>query len=109
MTSLMARRSVHLGGIHLHKIFQLPVNANFNLHRVAEVALQSLLRHPVLLNTLKMIDVLFLDEVGQILSEMLTCLDIILSRTGIDSYVGCFRTSTQINTVIIFIAIECYD
>ena len=45
---------------------------------MAETSLQTLLRHPVNLHILKMVDVLFLDEVGQISCEMLSCLDIIL-------------------------------
>ena len=80
MTSLMARCSVHLGGIHIHKLFQLPVQANLNLHRVAELSLQALLRYPVTLNMLKMIDIIFLDEVGQVSCELMTCLDLILRR-----------------------------
>ena len=50
------------------------------IHRIAETSLQSLLRNPVALHFLKMVDVLFLDEVGQISCEMLSCLDIILRR-----------------------------
>ena len=80
MTALMAQRAVHLGGIHLHKLFLLPVNKRLNLHRVAETALQSLFRHPVTLTVLKMVDVIFLDEVGQISAEMLSSLDLILRR-----------------------------
>ena len=56
------------------------MNKCINLHRLAEAALQSLIQHPVSLNVLKMVDVLFLDEVGQISCEMLSCLDMILRR-----------------------------
>ena len=80
VTALMAQRAVHLGGVHIHKLFYLPVNKRLNLHRMAETALQSLMQNPVSLNILKMVDVLFLDEVGQISSEMLSCLDMILRR-----------------------------
>ena len=51
-----------------------------NVHRTAETSLQSLLRNPVNLNLLKMADILFLDEIGQISCEMLSCLDIIICR-----------------------------
>ena len=80
MTALMAQRAVHLGGIHLHKLFYLPVNNRLNLHRVAETALQSSFQHPVELTILKMVDVLFLDEIGQISAEMLSSLDMILRK-----------------------------
>ena len=80
ITALMAQRAVHLGGIHIRTLFYIPVSKHVNLQRVAELALQSLMRHPVNLKILKMIDVIFLDEIGQISSELLSCLDIILRR-----------------------------
>ena len=78
VTALMDQRAVHLGGLHLHKLFYIPVNKRLTLHRVAEASIQSLFQHPVTLTILQMVDVLFLDEVGQISSEMLSCLDLIL-------------------------------
>ena len=80
ITALMAQRAVHLEGIHLHKLFYLPVNKRLNIHRVAETAIQSLFQHPVTLSILKMVDVLFLDEIGQISADMLSCLDMILRK-----------------------------
>ena len=80
VTALMAQRAVHLGGLHLHKLFYLPVNKRLNLHSLAEASLQSLFQHPVTLTILKMVDVLFLDEVGQISCEMMSCLDLILRK-----------------------------
>ena len=80
MTALMAQRAIHLGGIHIHKLFYLPVKRSMTIQDRAETALQSLLRHPVTLKFIQTLDVLFLDEVGQISSELLTCLDIILRK-----------------------------
>ena len=80
VTSLMAQHAVHLGGVHLHKLFRLPVNRHMNLHKLAEAALQALIQNPLSLKILKMIDVLFLDEIGQISAEMLAILDMILRR-----------------------------
>ncbi len=51
-----------------------------NVHRTAETSLQYLLRNPVNLNILKMVDILFLDEIGQISCEMISSLDIVLRR-----------------------------
>ena len=51
-----------------------------NIHRMAEASLISLLQKHVSLNILKMVDVLFVDEIGQVSSEMITCLDMILRR-----------------------------
>ena len=80
ISALMAQRAIHLGGIHLHKLFILPVNKSLNVNAMAEASLQSMMRNPVTLNILKMVDVLCLDEIGQISSEMLACLDLILRR-----------------------------
>ena len=42
MTSLMAQQAVHLGGIHLHKLFYLPVKRNMHIHQISETSLHSL-------------------------------------------------------------------
>ena len=47
MTALMAQRAVHLGGIHLHKLFYLPVHKNMSVNKVGDFALKGLLHHPV--------------------------------------------------------------
>ncbi len=80
ISALMAQRAIHLGGIHLHKLFILPVKHTLNVHAMAETSLQALMRNPVTLDILKMVDVLCLDEIGQISSQMLSCLDLILRR-----------------------------
>ena len=80
ITALMAQRAIHLGGLHLHKLFILPVKQSHNVHAMAESSLQALMRNPVTLNVLKAVDVLCLDEIGQISSQMLSCLDLILRR-----------------------------
>ena len=80
MTAMMAQRAIHLGGTHIHKIFLLPVQKQWNPHKVAESALQSLFQHPLNLHILKMVDVVFLDEIGQISAEMLSSMDMILRR-----------------------------
>ena len=80
VTALMDQRDVHLGGIHLHKLFYLPVNKRLTVHSLADVAIQSLFHHPIALSILQMVDVILLDEVGQISSELLSSLDIILRK-----------------------------
>ena len=39
MTSIMARRSCHLGGLHIHQIFLLNSGNNISPHRQAELAI----------------------------------------------------------------------
>lgn len=102
-TSLMAIRSNALGGINVHRLFQLPVNKAANLFRLAEVrvfifhthcsALIEYLiiylyqlakdklyqkRNVVMLHLLLTMDVLLIDEVGQLSSQQFSLLDIIL-------------------------------
>ena len=80
VTALMAQRSVHLGGLHLHKLFHLPVKRMASCHSVSESEIQGLLRNPVSLNILKMVDIIFLDEIGQVSAEVLSSLDLILRK-----------------------------
>ena len=80
VTALMETRAIHLGGVHIHKLFHLPPNKGMNIHRMSETSLQSLMQNHVSLTILKMVDVLLLDEVGNISAETLSCLDMIIRR-----------------------------
>ena len=42
-------RAVHLGGLHLHKLFSLPVKDQAAIHRLAELAITRLISKPKLL------------------------------------------------------------
>ena len=64
-TSVVARRSVHLGGKHIHKLFSLDTTkASLSPWRIAQLAIMRLQKRPVLLKVLQMLDVLFIDEAG---------------------------------------------
>ena len=79
-TSLMAVRSNALGGYHIHKLFTLEVTKNANLFRLAELAMDKLERK----SNIKMkhiilsMDVLLLDECGQLSAQQFALLDIVL-------------------------------
>jgi len=79
-TAMMSKRSVFLGGKHIHILFGLKAEKNISPHRMAEIAITTLLRDPKKLNLLRMLDMLFIDEIGQLSSELLAVLDIILRR-----------------------------
>ena len=79
-TAMMARRSVFLGGKHVHILFKIPTENNLSTHRRAEIAITRLLRDPKRLAIVLKLDFLFFDEVGQLSSEMLNVLDIIFRR-----------------------------
>ena len=79
-TAMMSRRSVFLGGKHIHVLFGIPTEPNLSPHRMAELAITKLLRDPKKLSLLRKLDILFVDEIGQLPSELLAVLDIILRR-----------------------------
>ena len=79
-TAVMARRANQLGGLHIHKLFCLDVTNGMNPHRVVELAVIKLLRNPEKINILLTLEMLVIDEAGQVLAEMISALDIILRK-----------------------------
>ena len=76
----MAVRANALGGIHLHELFKMSTSTSGTIYQKAEHALESIKRKPVLYHVLLTMDVLFIDEAGQVSSEKLAQLDIILRK-----------------------------
>ena len=80
-TSVMARRSVFLGSKHIDHMFCLPFDKkNMSAYKIAEAAISRLQRYPEKLNLLRMLDVLFFDEIGQLPAEIFAAIEIILRR-----------------------------
>ena len=79
-TALLAERAFLLGGKHLHLLFKLTVRDRGTPHRLAELAVITLQKKIELFALLRHIDVLFIDECGQISAELLSVLDIILRK-----------------------------
>lgn len=82
-TTLMAPRANQIGGIHYHHIFCLNVNHNsacIQPYREAELAMQKLRNKPTYIHALLTMNVMFLDEAGQISAEQLAVFDIILRK-----------------------------
>ena len=77
-TSVMSRQSVHLGGIHIHKLFCLDVNNKLSPQRLAELAFIKCQRNAMKLNILQTVNIIFLDEAGQLSAELVSVLDMIL-------------------------------
>ena len=89
ITASMYQRAIQIGGVHLHKLFCIPVNKKLSLHVLAEHAIAALLRNPIKLHILRQINVLCLDEIGQISTEFLALLDKILQFIrGNNIYMG---------------------
>lgn len=80
-TALMGVRANVLGGIHLHKIFMFsPDGIIRSPFKSAEQAVISIERNNEINFMLKTIDVLFIDELGQVSAEQLQTIDLILRR-----------------------------
>ena len=79
-TAMMSRRSVFLGTKHLDWIFCLPFEKNYSAYKTADHAIGKLMQYPERENVLKCLDVLFIDEIGQVPAELLSTIDIILRR-----------------------------
>ena len=71
-TLMISRQSVYLGGVHIHKLFNLPLNNSISLQIMAELVVVKILSNPVRLNVLCTINILFIDEAGQVLAELLS-------------------------------------
>jgi hypothetical protein len=80
LTALMSERSRQLGGIHICNFFLIPVNEKATPGRLAELAIARLLRNPKQLALIKVLDVVLLDEFGQVAAELVCVIDIILRR-----------------------------
>ena len=76
----MSRQSVHLGRLHLHKLFSLDVNSNMSPQRMSKLSFIKLVRDLTKLNALQIVNIVFLNEAGQISAELLSVLDIILRQ-----------------------------
>jgi predicted GIY-YIG superfamily endonuclease len=77
-TSLVADRSKELGGIHFHRLIGMKGNSDTTSPgRAAELALQSIYRRPEMLEFLRRLDFVNLDELGVFSAEYLGILDIV--------------------------------
>ena len=80
ISAIMSERAKQLGGEHLSQMFCIPVNEKATSTRLAELAIARLLRQPKRLALIKCLDVLSLDELGQVSAESIAVLDIICRR-----------------------------
>ena len=78
-TALMGVRANALGGVHMHRLFGMSTRSG-NPYRLAELALDKLNRKNQLkyLHVLLTMDVLIVDECGQLSADQLSTIDIIL-------------------------------
>ena len=79
-TAVLADRAFLLGGQHFHKLFKLKVRDKGTPHRLAELAIIALQKHPEFLALLRYLDVLFVDELGQLSASMVAVLDLVMRK-----------------------------
>ena len=80
-TLVMSRRSAFLGCQHINHLFCLLfAKSNLSPDQIAEAAVSKLLRHPEKMNLIKVIDILFIDKIGQLPTEALLTIEIVLRR-----------------------------
>ena len=78
--TVMSKRGINVGGGHIHKDFCLQVSEYGTPHDRADRAITNLMRNPVKLFYLQSLNVIFIDEIGQISADMKSVLDIILRK-----------------------------
>ena len=74
--ALLAKRGIQIGGTHWHKLYCIPTERHFSIHRRAELALLHILRDEKKHQTLLTVDILICDEIGEFdtfLSFLLVC------------------------------------
>ena len=77
-TSLVADRSKQLGGIHFHRLICMPLETNSHSPgRCAELALQKLYTYPEMIEFIRRLDFVNLDELGIFSAENLGILDMV--------------------------------
>jgi predicted GIY-YIG superfamily endonuclease len=95
-TTLMGKRASEFGSEHLHIRFKLSVaSIGHSIAQRAETAIRNLLKDPKRYELLRRMDVLVIDELGQVDAATLAVLDLILRR---------IRTSTHFFGGVIVLA-----
>eukprot|EP00957_Ditylum_brightwellii_P097664 7438214-Ditylum_brightwellii.AAC.1 len=77
----MAARVCTLGKLHWHKFCHLLSGEN-NLtpYHLADLAVNKIMNDPVKLNAKRNIDVIFIDEFGHLLAQLVTDIDTVLKK-----------------------------
>ena len=78
--SVIARHSIHLVGSHIHWLLSLDISSFLNPFHTSELSISSLKSNLAKLNVLHSLDFLFIYETVQVSAELISTLEIILSR-----------------------------
>jgi len=82
-TSMMGIRANVLGGIHYHRLFSVTTKSNLTPYRMAELAIDKLNRKKAItfLHAVMTMDLLIVDEAGQMSAQQFAALDVIFRIT----------------------------
>ena len=80
MTAVMCERALQLGGTHLARFCKFPAGKMSNPCRFAELSICKLMRSAKDLEYIRSLDVLLIDEMGNVSAELISALDIIFRR-----------------------------
>ena len=75
ITTLSAEKAASLGGTHIHRLMPIPVNDRGSTRRIAERTICKLHKQPIQLAFLKQIDVVLVEDIGMISSELWSVMD----------------------------------
>jgi predicted GIY-YIG superfamily endonuclease len=79
-TTLTGKRAAETAGEHIHVLFKIPINSELTVNQAAEIAFASLLKDPKKLMLLATLDILCLDELGQVDVFLLSVVELICRR-----------------------------
>jgi hypothetical protein len=101
-SALASERSQELAGDHLYSMFCMPGNNNLSTGQIAERCISNLFRNPEKLEFLRLLDILLLDETGNVPAELLSVMDIVLRyiRNSNKPFGGLLIISTMDNLQI---------
>ena len=71
------RKAVFLVGKHIHHIYLIPIDKGLAPYCMAEILITKLLKKQEILYVLRVLDIIFIDDIGQVPDEILFVLDII--------------------------------
>ena len=80
ITCLSGERAQQLGGEHIHKMFKFKVNHSLVPEVMASQSVKCLLRDVTRFTDLERLEVLFIDEVGQLNAELLCAMELVLQN-----------------------------
>jgi predicted GIY-YIG superfamily endonuclease len=89
ITAVMAERALFLGGRHIHYLFCIPGENTRNMNKQIDQSIRGLNQNPERIQFLRMLDILFIDEMGYVSAELLNVMDTVMRHIrGKSAFMG---------------------